>query len=142
MTTVRERLGVEEKVENNEETQTGTSVFRMYAIDKHGFKVNWAVSADTTEGQLNNMVKRQEHLSNWMSSHEYSPDDFGASARTAPRATGSPSAPANDNPACSVCGGETEYKQGTGKNGKAWSAYFCIKTKDEPQARKHTPIWI
>lgn len=49
---------------------------------------------------------------------------------------------ANDNPRCEDCGGLTERKQGTAKNGKAWAGYFCIATKDQPKERQHAPHWI
>ena len=49
---------------------------------------------------------------------------------------------ADDNPRCQDCGGLTERKQGTAKNGKAWAGYFCIKTKDQPKERQHAPNWI
>ena len=49
---------------------------------------------------------------------------------------------ADDNPWCQDCGGPTERKQGTAKNGKAWAGYFCLKTKDQPKERQHAPQWL
>ena len=143
--TLRDRL-LDQEDADEEPTKPAVEVpgsrFRMYVIDSRGYKVNFEILSTTTAAQLNNMTARQVQLSNWLASHEYSPDDFGASARTAPRATGSPSAPVNDNPAGETCGGETEYKAGKSAKGVPWSGYFCIKTKDEPRDRKHTPKFI
>lgn len=45
-------------------------------------------------------------------------------------------------PVCPDCHGPTEFKNGKAQNGKPWAGYFCLRTKDEPKNRRHTPVWV
>lgn len=125
------------EVKVNEEPDneaTEPSEFRMYAIDRHGFKVNWTIRAGTTAEELNALISRQGALSQWMQAHEYTPDDFGIGASK-------PGAPAvARGPVCNDCGGPMEHKTGTGKKGP-WSGWFCVNTSNAPRAQQHSPIW-
>ena len=119
------------------------SEFRVHSIDSHGYWINWRIVAGTTTEQLNDLVQREGQLSNWLQSHNYTPDSFGTTGTAKPPVRQAEPVGADpDSPACDDCGGPMEYKTGKAKNGKAWSGYFCIATKDAPQNRKHAVHWV
>ena len=115
------------------------SEINIFSLDPHGFKTHWKIIAGTTAGELNELIKRQGTLSNWLAAHQFEPDDFGRGySRTAPASNGAKAAeetPADpDAPTCAECGGRMEYKTGKSgpksKNpGRPWQGYFCVADK-------------
>ena len=119
------------------------SEFRMYALDPAGFKVNWQISASTSSEQLNNLIQRQQQLSNWLRLHDYTPDDFGVSARATggrPQATTQPTKSASGaewimepdgSRSCSLHGPGKWVPPGTSKKtGKPYNGFWACQTQD------------
>ena len=47
-----------------------------------------------------------------------------------------------NSPTCPDCGGPMEYKTGVAKkNNRPWAGWFCLRTADLPQNKRHTPVW-
>lgn len=144
VTDLRERLGVGERT--TEAALNEQAECNVFATSPDGYKVHFKLlEADSAK-----VVTRLKGLINVLKAEGFQPDGGPSSARSqsptrAPASRPNPNppqAPTNDNPACPDCGGETELKQGKAKNGRVWTGYFCIQTRDADQAHKHTPTWV
>lgn len=129
---------------------------KIFTARPDGMKCHWTLEAE----EVNALWDQVSALFLYLDGNSFIPDNgFGqpmakpAAVAAAPRQTTRGRSqqqepddlPFEDdegdsNPLCPNCGGPTEYKTGTGARGP-WAAYFCLKTKNAPQGKKHTPVW-
>ena len=118
------------------------SKINLFVRDPNDIRFHFEIDPDTTEAMLNHMFSIQVNLSKWLSEHGFVADDsYSRSAPTTAQG-GQGAAPDPDAPKCRDCGGATEYKSGTTKNGNAWSGWFCKATAHAAPDRRHTPVWV
>lgn len=118
-----------------------TSEANIFTINPKGFKVHWKITADTTEGQVNEMITRVNTLVSWLGSHEYCPDDMGRSpgnggshaAAAGPSATPSGKASKYKGPVfgeCPNCNGDLYDNRKKKDTTPSWRGPW-FKCKDE-----------
>lgn len=129
----------EKETMNTEPTVTSTEApfsLSMNMTDKHGVSTIVTIrgnSADLPEMAMI-LADRDELIGNLISEGWTPTVSYG---RGAPKAAEAPAQqsyqqPASDAKSCAC--GPMQYKTGTGKTGKPWSAWFC-------STKAHEPIW-
>lgn len=123
-----------------------------------GYKAHFEVNDDREGASPEYLMQEFESLMTLLVAKGYTPEspawvpDTTAPVQQAPRnapqaASGAikpvPIRPADDRIVCPDCGGETEYHSGTSqKTGKPWAGWFCVASKDYPDAKKHQKVWV